>query len=438
MTCMGRNKRGRGCDFGKVSKVLKRCSSSMRKMAGDGGGRETTGDIQDYLADPDSKNSMMYKVKVEVGEVVEEGVTLGFAEASDGGQYFVDQATGQCYLQSTDGKTLTEVHADDPVRGGDHSVLLDDKGMVVEDKTAKGELTFLCDQVVPSAVEDKFQEPTILPNELACGEVSYVVVQQNEENLKFLVELVENEEKKDGGEKEDLAGVDHFEAGEEDAEYDEDDPEEMHEDKAKVVELKANKGVERRHNCNFCNYTTPKRYLLSRHMKSHSDERPHKCSVCEQGFKTLSSLQNHMNIHTKTKPYRCKYCEASFTTSGVLGRHVRYKHTQEKPHKCPDCDYTAVERSKLKRHMRWHSGEKPYQCHHCTYASHHIFGLKRHLRVHTGEKPYKCDICHARFTQRNSLKEHRAIHTGDKPVYQVLMVFALSSPEPKIIHYFSV
>lgn len=58
------------------------------------------------------------------------------------------------------------------------------------------------------------------------------------------------------------------------------------------------------------------RYLLSRHMKSHSEERPHKCSVCERGFKTLASLQNHVNTHTGTKPHRCKFCESAFTTSG--------------------------------------------------------------------------------------------------------------------------
>ena len=131
------------------------------------------------------------------------------------------------------------------------------------------------------------------------------------------------------------------------------------------------------HMCNYCNYTTPKRYLLSRHMKSHSEERPHKYLVCERGFKTLASLQNHVNTHTGTKPHKCKYCEASFTTSGELVRHVRYKHTHEKPHRCPDCDYMLVELSKLKRHMRCHSGERPYQCPHCTYASPDTFKLKR-------------------------------------------------------------
>ena len=39
------------------------------------------------------------------------------------------------------------------------------------------------------------------------------------------------------------------------------------------------------HQCTYCDYTTNKRYLLSRHLKSHSEERPHQCSVCERGFK---------------------------------------------------------------------------------------------------------------------------------------------------------
>ncbi|KAK2726343.1 transcriptional repressor CTCF-like isoform X2 [Artemia franciscana] len=172
------------------------------------------------------------------------------------------------------------------------------------------------------------------------------------------------------------------------------------------------------HTCTYCSYATPKKYLLTRHIKSHSDERPHKCSVCERGFKTQASLQNHVNTHTGTKPHRCKYCEAAFTTSGELVRHIRYRHTLEKPHHCTECDYSSVELSKLKRHMRCHTGERPYQCPHCTYASPDTFKLKRHLRIHTGEKPYECDICLARFTQSNSLKSHKNIHSGNKPVYQ--------------------
>ncbi|KAH9490430.1 hypothetical protein Btru_034862 [Bulinus truncatus] len=170
--------------------------------------------------------------------------------------------------------------------------------------------------------------------------------------------------------------------------------------------------------CDYCDYTSPKRYLLTRHMKSHSDERPHKCKECDRGFKTPASLVNHVNTHTGIRPHKCKHCDAAFTTSGELVRHIRYRHTFEKPHRCPNCDYASVELSKLKRHMRSHTGERPYKCPHCPYASPDTYKLKRHLRIHTGEKPYECDICHTRFTQSNSLKAHKLIHSGNKPVFQ--------------------
>jgi hypothetical protein len=242
---------------------------------------------------------------------------------------------------------------------------------------------------------DQFQTVTIVPSDTgasgSAGEVSYVLIVQQP----------------DGGEK-DKSAEDGMDGGA--AVYDFDDVgndfdtadfeegEEGAEHKGKIMKMVAKRSqtVSQAHMCNYCNYTTPKRYLLSRHMKSHSEERPHKCSVCERGFKTLASLQNHVNTHTGTKPHRCKFCDAAFTTSGELVRHVRYRHTHEKPHRCTECDYCSVELSKLKRHMRCHTGERPYQCPHCTYASPDTFKLKRHLRIHTGEKPYECDICHAR------------------------------------------
>lgn len=44
------------------------------------------------------------------------------------------------------------------------------------------------------------------------------------------------------------------------------------------------------HVCTYCNYTSNKRYLLSRHLKSHSEDRPHKCGICERGFKVCSKF----------------------------------------------------------------------------------------------------------------------------------------------------
>ncbi|CAF3118889.1 unnamed protein product [Rotaria socialis] len=169
--------------------------------------------------------------------------------------------------------------------------------------------------------------------------------------------------------------------------------------------------------CSYCNYTTTKKYLLQRHLKSHSTERPHKCAYCDRSFKTTIQLTNHVNTHLGVKPFQCKFCSFSFTTSGELIRHVRYKHTLEKPHRCEECGYATVELSKLRRHIRTHTGEKPYACPHCSYCSPDTFKLKRHLRVHTGERPYQCTICNFRFTQSNSLKAHMLTHQAEKPSF---------------------
>ena len=380
---------------------------------------EGIGDIQNYLADFNPKD--ISKTEPSLG-----GEDDGLGSVSGAaGQYFVDQETGQYYFQSSTGE-MVQLDADqapEMMDTGDN-VGAADHGVTKTDPSVASGAGLTNNQVVLSSGSggDPYQTVTIVPNQENNGEVSYVlIVQQNEE-----------EGDKKGG---DMGEVYDFET-ENDPDFEADEHVSM-DDKSKL-KFKPTQVVSNGSNytCNYCNYTTAKRYLLSRHMKSHSEERPHKCSVCERGFKTLASLHNHVNTHTGTKPHKCKYCEATFTTSGELVRHVRYRHTHEKPHKCPDCDYMSVELSKLKRHMRCHSGERPYQCPHCTYASPDTFKLKRHLRIHTGtvihslmesvslnqrflgEKPYECDICHARFTQSNSLKAHRTIHTGDKPVYQ--------------------
>ena len=261
--------------------------------------------------------------------------------------------------------------------------------------------------------DNMYQTVTIIPSAVAQGgEVSYVLIvshpdgEQGEENVDMSVydfkeekgvgNAPVEEEEEEGGEVEDNGT------------------------QRKMMRLSPKKGhmMQAQLMCNYCNYTSPKRYLLTRHMKTHSEERPHKCNICDRCFKTIASLQNHINTHTGVRPHKCKECDSAFTTSGELVRHVRYRHTFEKPHKCPECDYSSVELSKLKRHVRSHTGERPYQCPHCSYASPDTYKLKRHLRIHTGEKPYECDICHARFTQSNSLKAHKLIHSGNKPVFQ--------------------
>ncbi|KAG5885033.1 hypothetical protein JTB14_018629 [Gonioctena quinquepunctata] len=333
------------------------------------------------------------------------------AEENDGdqeeGTYFVDQA-GHYYFQAKgDAAPVMTVMPSMDNSGGEG-----DEYIINQENDEDGDEG---DEPVIQPGENNqilinsgnaYQRVTVLPADNNSGELSYVLIVQDPD--------MRDGDQTDG--EQDMAVYD-FDDAEDGGVVDSD----VEDDKTKIVKILPRKSqvVTQAHMCNYCNYTSPKRYLLSRHMKSHSEERPHKCSVCERGFKTLASLQNHVNTHTGTKPHACKYCDAAFTTSGELVRHVRYRHTHEKPHKCTECDYASVELSKLKRHIRCHTGERPYQCPHCTYASPDTFKLKRHLRIHTGEKPYECDICSTRFTQSNSLKAHKLTHNiGDKPIFQ--------------------
>lgn len=145
---------------------------------------------------------------------------------------------------------------------------------------------------------EAYQTVTIVPSETSSGEVSYVlIVQQPEDEEKpevaNITEAAEGDGDSDGGGNMNVYDFDENEEGG----AVESEPED---DKTKIVKVTPRKSqtVTQAHMCNYCNYTSPKRYLLSRHMKSHSEERPHKCSVCERGFKTIASLQNHVNTHT--------------------------------------------------------------------------------------------------------------------------------------------
>ncbi|KAF8764826.1 transcriptional repressor CTCF-like [Argiope bruennichi] len=358
----------------------------------------------------------------ETQSVQNQGQLATLVTSDDGGQ--VDSKSGlsqvqtiRMILRNADG---TETEQNVPVSSSRVPTLLTNDGQEVQlsDENQLQMISTIVEQAASSGLADgnnqvilnvgnAYQAVTVVPTNGASGEVSYMFI------------VAQSDDDKDPTKEMDLdMSVYDFNEGEKHGEI---VAEEVAPDGTKTrtirITQKKSQIVTQAHMCNYCNYTSPKRYLLSRHMKSHSEERPHKCGVCERGFKTLASLQNHVNTHTGTRPHCCRDCDASFTTSGELVRHVRYRHTHEKPHRCTECDYASVELSKLKRHMRCHTGERPYQCPHCTYASPDMYKLKRHLRIHTGEKPYECDVCQARFTQSNSLKAHKLIHSGNKPSF---------------------
>ncbi|XP_042232896.1 B-cell CLL/lymphoma 6 member B protein-like isoform X6 [Homarus americanus] len=128
------------------------------------------------------------------------------------------------------------------------------------------------------------------------------------------------------------------------------------------------------------------------HLEPGNLNRLFSCTECSYTFKRRWLLKRHMRTHTGEKPFQCSLCDYAAGTKQNLVAHIR-THTGEKPYACPYCSYRAAQKSDLKAHSRTHSGDRPFPCPHCPYAAGQRTVLRRHLRIHAEEQHYACTKC---------------------------------------------
>ncbi|RLU26706.1 hypothetical protein DMN91_000503 [Ooceraea biroi] len=375
-------------------------------------GQESVTEIQTYL---ETFNKEIEGGQGEQLQHVQLQQVEGLSGGEEGGTYFVDQS-GQYYYQANSDEApvmtqvqIQEVEESDVQNEGELAQMnaaQDEQYQEIEElenvegdedeQVGNGENN----QVVINS-GDAYQTVTIVPSDTNPGEVSYVLIVQQPEADEKESKSVEGEiatatatgEGEEAEGEQDLTVYD-FEDNEDNEAPVESETED---DKTKIVKFlpKKSQTVTQAHMCNYCNYTSPKRYLLSRHMKSHSEERPHKCSVCERGFKTLASLQNHVNTHTGTKPHRCKFCDSAFTTSAG-----------NKPvFHCELCPATCGRKTDLRIHVqKLHTSDKPLKCKRCGKTFRIDIATSYNSKTHEGEKCYKCDL------QKQLLKRHSNLY----------------------------
>ncbi len=133
------------------------------------------------------------------------------------------------------------------------------------------------------------------------------------------------------------------------------------------------------HTCTLCKKTFTRKFLLVRHILTHTGERPYKCHHCEKAFSDPSNLNAHERIHTGEKPFQCGFCAKQFTTSYNLAQHQRI-HAEERAYKCTLCDKSFKQRSTLQHHQSVHSKEKPFKCPDCNKSYTRRQSLKRHIK----------------------------------------------------------
>ncbi|KAF3839987.1 hypothetical protein F7725_018704 [Dissostichus mawsoni] len=137
-----------------------------------------------------------------------------------------------------------------------------------------------------------------------------------------------------------------------------------------------------------CKYTTPDKYKLQAHLRTHQEQgKSAACPVCHNSYPE-HRLKHHIKTsHPDALP--------------VQGKGLMVQRAE----KCPYCEsYFLKNSSDFQRHIWAHQGVKPYMCSVCDYAGRSRSNLKTHMNRHNTEKRHLCDLCGKKFKSKVSSK----------------------------------
>ncbi|XP_061572426.1 zinc finger protein ZFAT-like isoform X2 [Cololabis saira] len=151
-----------------------------------------------------------------------------------------------------------------------------------------------------------------------------------------------------------------------------------------------------------CKYTTPDKYKLQAHMRTHHEQgRSVTCPVCHCGFPEHRLKRHIKSFHPDMVPVRGK---------GLM---------VQRAEKCPYCEsYFLKNSSDFQQHIWAHQGLKPYVCSVCNYTGRSRSNLKTHMNRHNLERHHLCDLCGKKFKSKLTLKSHRLSHTDEGKRFQ--------------------
>nr|XP_043890897.1 zinc finger protein ZFAT-like isoform X2 [Solea senegalensis] len=148
--------------------------------------------------------------------------------------------------------------------------------------------------------------------------------------------------------------------------------------------------VQRAEKCPYCDsYFLKNSRDFQQHIWAHQGLKPYVCGVCDYAGRSRSNLKTHMNRHNTEKRHLCDLCGKKFKSKVTLKSH-RQSHTNEgKRFHCSECDFTSVSNPYLVRHMEQHAAFKPFRCAHCHYSCNLAGPLKRHYSLKHPDQKYE-------------------------------------------------
>ncbi|XP_028663081.1 zinc finger protein 142 [Erpetoichthys calabaricus] len=168
------------------------------------------------------------------------------------------------------------------------------------------------------------------------------------------------------------------------------------------------------HRCQFCDFSTTRRYRLEAHESLHTGIGRICCEQCGQTFGTNSKLRlHHQRVHEKRPTHFCQLCDYSGYNGNDISRHTLSCHTGDLLHTCTECSAKFSSETALKQHsQRKHQKSTSLTCTQCSFSCHSQVTLKCHLqRKHP---QLQCSTCQASFETREDLEEHRKTHFSQR------------------------
>ncbi|KAG9472418.1 hypothetical protein GDO78_019716 [Eleutherodactylus coqui] len=164
------------------------------------------------------------------------------------------------------------------------------------------------------------------------------------------------------------------------------------------------------HRCQYCDFSTTRRYRLEAHESLHTGVGRISCSSCSRTFGTNSKLRLHQRrVHEKTPTHFCKLCDYSGYSQNDVARHMGSCHSGEAIFPCTVCQASFSSEAALKQHsLRKHQEKATHECSQCQFSCNSQATLRCHIQKQ--HLQLECMICKATFSHREDMEEHRKTH----------------------------
>ncbi|XP_049545277.1 zinc finger protein 778-like isoform X2 [Anopheles darlingi] len=140
--------------------------------------------------------------------------------------------------------------------------------------------------------------------------------------------------------------------------------------------------------CKLCPLRFPTKGALRNHVVTHKKNNLYCCDVCGANLSTKRNLEEHQWAQHRAKKEErytisCEICSQRFSSRYVLKRHMN-THTGHRPYSCVYCNRVYGNGADLVEHVAKHhiGNDNIYQCHLCDADFPKIKKLKGHYEVH--------------------------------------------------------